>query len=90
MSSATVLTLGVGGWLVWQRELTLGQLTAFTMYLGQLIWPMFAAGWVLSLIERGKAAWQRLAPVLSTPLSVADHGTVEGAPHGVLSFERVS
>jgi ATP-binding cassette subfamily B protein/ATP-binding cassette subfamily C protein/ATP-binding cassette subfamily B multidrug efflux pump len=90
LSTATVLTLGVGGWLVWQRELTVGQLTAFTMYLGQLIWPMFAAGWVLSLIERGKAAWQRLAPVLSAPLSVADEGTVEGAPHGMLRFERVS
>ncbi len=90
LSTATVLTLGVGGWLVWQRELTVGQLTAFTMYLGQLIWPMFAAGWVLSLIERGKAAWQRLVPVLSAPLSVADHGTVDGVPHGVLRFERVS
>jgi ATP-binding cassette subfamily B protein/ATP-binding cassette subfamily C protein/ATP-binding cassette subfamily B multidrug efflux pump len=90
LSTATVLTLGVGGWLVWQRELTVGQLTAFTMYLGQLIWPMFAAGWVLSLIERGKAAWQRLAPVLSAPLSVADEGTVDGPPQGVLRFERVS
>jgi ATP-binding cassette subfamily B protein/ATP-binding cassette subfamily C protein/ATP-binding cassette subfamily B multidrug efflux pump len=90
LSTATVLTLGVGGWLVWQRELTVGQLTAFTMYLGQLIWPMFAAGWVLSLIERGKAAWQRLAPVLNAPLSVADEGAVDGPPQGVLRFERVS
>ena len=45
------------------------------MYLGQLIWPMFAAGWVLSLIERGKAAWERLDPVLRAPLSIDDHGT---------------
>jgi ATP-binding cassette subfamily B protein/ATP-binding cassette subfamily C protein/ATP-binding cassette subfamily B multidrug efflux pump len=66
-----------------------GQLTAFTMYLGQLIWPMFAAGWVLSLIERGKAAWERLEPVLGAPLSVDDHGTVTGAPAGTLRFEHV-
>jgi ATP-binding cassette subfamily B multidrug efflux pump len=45
------------------------------MYLGQLIWPMFAAGWVLSLLERGKAAWERLQPVLDAPLAVDDHGT---------------
>ena len=57
-------------------ELTIGTLTAFTMYLGQLIWPMFAAGWVLSLIERGKAAWARLDPMLREPLSVDDHGTL--------------
>ncbi len=45
--SATALTLGLGGYLVWHGELTIGALTAFSMYLGQLIWPMFAAGWVL-------------------------------------------
>ena len=57
LSAATALTLGVGGWLVWRDELTVGQLTSFSLYLGQLIWPMFAAGWVLSLLQRGKAAW---------------------------------
>ena len=41
------ITLGFGGWLVWHDELTVGQLTSFSLYLGQLIWPMFAAGWVL-------------------------------------------
>jgi len=90
LTAATVLTLSVGGWLVWHRELTVGQLTAFTMYLGQLIWPMFAAGWVLSLIERGKAAWARLDPVLTAPLSVDDHGTIAVAPDGAIRFERVS
>ena len=59
--------------------MTVGQLTAFTMYLGQLIWPMFAAGWVLSLIERGKAAWARLDPLLREPLSVDDHGDARAA-----------
>jgi ATP-binding cassette subfamily B multidrug efflux pump len=81
LGTATVLTLGVGGWLVWQDELTVGQLTSFSLYLGQLMWPMFAAGWVLSLLERGKAAWARLQPVLDTPLSVDDHGRqVQVAP----------
>jgi len=90
LSAATALTLGLGGWLVWQREVTVGQLTAFTMYLGQLIWPMFAAGWVLSLIERGKAAWTRLAAVLEVPLSVADAGDLAQPPQGMLRFEAVS
>jgi ATP-binding cassette subfamily B protein/ATP-binding cassette subfamily C protein/ATP-binding cassette subfamily B multidrug efflux pump len=90
LTVATVTTLGVGGWLLWHGELTIGQLTSFTMYLGQLIWPMFAAGWVLSLLERGKAAWARLDPVLREPLSIEDSGTESALAAGDLEFDRVS
>ncbi|MGM9514606.1 ABC transporter transmembrane domain-containing protein [Roseateles sp. DB2] len=74
LTSASAIALGLGGWLVAREELSIGQLTSFTMYLGQLIWPMFAAGWVLSLLERGRAAWNRLRPVLDEPLSLQDGG----------------
>jgi len=89
LSAAMVLTLGVGGWLVWHSELTVGQLTSFSLYLGQLIWPMFAAGWVLSLLERGKAAWARLQPVLDAPLTVGDHGTVAQLVPGAMSGDAI-
>ncbi len=90
LTVATVLTLGVGGWLVWRGELTVGGLTAFTMYLAQLIWPMFAAGWVLSLLERGRAAWTRLDPLLAESLSVDDRGTVTELDNGAIRFEEVT
>jgi len=90
LAAATMFTFALGGWLVWQGQLTIGTLTAFTMYLVQLIWPMFAAGWVLSLVQRGKAAWARLDPVLRAPLTVADEGTVTAPPSGVLRAEDVS
>jgi ATP-binding cassette, subfamily B, multidrug efflux pump len=89
LAIATALTLGVGGWLVWHGELTVGQLTTFSLYLGQLMWPMFAAGWVLSLLERGKAAWGRLQPVLDAPLTVDDHGTVPHVVPGPLVADHV-
>jgi len=90
LGTATVLTLGVGSWLVWHDELTVGQLTSFSMYLGQLLWPMYAAGWVLSLLERGKAAWARLQPVLDLPLSVTDQGAVSTVAPGALQVADVS
>lgn len=89
LGAATVLTLGAGGWLVWRDELSLGQLTSFSLYLGQLIWPMFAAGWVLSLLERGKAAWSRLQPVLDAPLTVDDHGTIARVEPGTIEWRDV-
>ncbi|MDN3577676.1 ABC transporter transmembrane domain-containing protein [Chitinimonas viridis] len=87
--AAIGLTLGVGGYLVWQGELTVGLLTAFSMYLGQLIWPMFAAGWVMSLIERGRAAWSRLQPILDAPLTITDTGKVAKVEPGPLRLDGV-
>jgi ATP-binding cassette, subfamily B, multidrug efflux pump len=89
LTAAIVLALGFGGWLVWRGEMTVGQLTSFGMYLGQLIWPMFAAGWVLSLIERGRAAWGRLEPVLAEPLSVDDQGRVSKVLPGPIELQGV-
>lgn len=90
LTAATGLTLGLGGYLVWQNELTVGALTSFTMYLGQLIWPMFAAGWVLTLIERGRAGLARLQPLLDAPLSVEDTGTVDQVGQGALVLDGVT
>jgi len=89
LGAGSVLSLAYGGHLVWHEQITVGQLTSFGLYLGQLIWPMFAAGWVLSLIERGRAAWGRLAPVLDTPLSVDDQGQRAPVLPGLLQMSGV-
>ncbi|MFT7775266.1 ABC transporter ATP-binding protein [Roseateles sp.] len=90
LSAATAIALAVGGWLVARGEISIGQLTAFTMYLGQLIWPMFAAGWVLALLERGRAAWGRLAPVLGAPLTLADAGRAMLPPQASLQAQALT
>src|SRR5690606_6421006 len=84
LAAAGTLSLAMGGWLVWHDEISVGDLTAFSMYLGQLIWPMFAAGWVLSLYERGRAAWDRLGPLLAEEPQVVDAGPRRDRPAGAL------
>ena len=74
VGASFLLSMSMGAWLVQQGELTLGQLTSFTMYLGFLIWPMFAYGWLLNIVERGKAAYTRIDQLLQTPSPVADTG----------------
>jgi ATP-binding cassette subfamily B multidrug efflux pump len=90
LTAAMVLSLALGGWLVWHDELTIGQLTSFGLYLAQLIWPMFAAGWVLSLWERGRAAWDRLSAVLDEPLAIEDDGTIGPVRTGAISIAGVT
>jgi ATP-binding cassette subfamily B protein/ATP-binding cassette subfamily C protein/ATP-binding cassette subfamily B multidrug efflux pump len=89
LTASTVITLGFGGYLVWHGSLTIGQMTSFSMYLGQLIWPMFAAGWVLSLIERGRAAWGRLDPLLAASPTIPDDGTIDTIHIDALRFEHI-
>lgn len=74
-----MLSIGMGAWLVSRDSITLGQLTSFTMYLGFLIWPMFAYGWLLNLVERGSAAYDRISALLETVSPVVDDGTHDEA-----------
>jgi len=61
----TLVVLWGGGAAVVRGELTLGELTAFQLYLLQLAWPTLALGFILSVFQRGKASWARLTEVLS-------------------------
>jgi len=70
-----MVSIAMGAWLIEQDRITLGQLTSFTMYLGYLIWPMFAYGWLLNLVERGSAAYARIIDLLDARSPVQDYGT---------------
>lgn len=59
-SMGTVLSLWYGGQLVLTGTISLGQFIAFIQYLGMLVWPMIAMGWVVNVIQRGRASYKRL------------------------------
>ncbi|EJG1709960.1 ATP-binding cassette domain-containing protein [Vibrio parahaemolyticus] len=58
-----LLSVAAGAYLVDKSEITLGDLTAFTMYLGLMIWPMLAFAFLFNILERGSAAWNRLQEI---------------------------
>jgi ATP-binding cassette subfamily B multidrug efflux pump len=60
----SVVVLAVGGALTVRGTITVGQLVAFSMYLGLLTWPLIALGWVVNLFQRGAASWGRLLHIL--------------------------
>lgn len=80
VGASFMLSIGMGAWLITQGDITLGELTSFTMYLGFLIWPMFAYGWLLNLVERGNAAYNRISALLDARSPVEDSGTGQHAP----------
>jgi ATP-binding cassette subfamily B multidrug efflux pump len=73
---AVVVVIWFGGRLVIQRVISLGDFVAFTVYLGRLTWPMIALGWVVNLVERGRASMERLNYILDTVPDVKDQSDV--------------
>ncbi|MCM3573395.1 ABC transporter transmembrane domain-containing protein [Mesobacillus subterraneus] len=67
-----LIGLGYGAYLVFQQKLTLGELVSFNVYLGMLIWPMFAIGELINVMQRGNASLDRLNETLSYKEDVAD------------------
>jgi len=58
--SCLAVLLGAGGMRVIEGRTTVGTFVALTSYLGMLTWPMIAAGWMLTLIQRASASMDRL------------------------------
>jgi ATP-binding cassette subfamily B multidrug efflux pump len=52
----------------------IGDVTALIMYLGILIWPMIAFGWVINIIQQAEASMARLNKLWSEELEIADVG----------------
>ncbi len=71
-SMSAVILLWWGGKAHINGEISLGEFTAFSAVLVQLVWPTLALGWMLSLIQRGKAAWSRLTEIFDASSSLLE------------------
>jgi ATP-binding cassette, subfamily B, multidrug efflux pump len=66
-----VIVIWYGGVRVARGDLLVADIVAFIAYLNVLAWPTAAFGWMLSLVERGRAAMKRLEEVLNTQPAIA-------------------
>jgi len=80
-----LIGLGYGTYLVFTSAISLGELVAFNLYLGLLIWPMFAFGWLVNVLQRGGASHKRLSELLVEQPDVheVDHPIAAETPHTV-------
>lgn len=69
---STIIVIWAGGTMVIDTEMTLGELTAFVVFLGFLIWPMIAFGWVTNIIQQGEASMKRLNKIFAEPYEIDD------------------
>ncbi len=60
------LALSVGGPMVIKGYVSLGEYIAFNNYIGMLIWPLTAFGWVINQVQQGRASISRLNDILKS------------------------
>lgn len=82
------LTLFGGAYLIRQSEITIGDLVSFITYLGMLVWPMLAFGFLYNILERGSASYDRVAILMANEAEVTDReGAVDVTPTGDITVD---
>jgi ATP-binding cassette subfamily B protein len=72
-----VLALFFGGRQVILEQITLGKFVTFTSYLGMLVWPMMAIGWLINIIQRGRASYGRLMDIMNRKSNIVTENPVD-------------
>ncbi|WP_110113840.1 ABC transporter transmembrane domain-containing protein [Bacillus sp. CGMCC 1.16541] len=81
-----LIGLGYGAYLVFHQTITLGELVSFNVYLGMMIWPMFAIGELINVMQRGNASLDRVNETLAYKPDVAN----ASQPKNVSSPDSIS
>ncbi|MCX7610710.1 MAG: ABC transporter ATP-binding protein/permease [Ignavibacterium sp.] len=67
-----IIVIWLGGMRVINNQISLGEITAFVVYLGILIWPVIAFGWVTNIIQQAEASMKRLNKIFREPYEIVD------------------
>ena len=78
-----LVVLWVGGRQVLAGRISVGSFVMFNTYMGMLVWPMIALGWVVNLMQRGSASLKRINDILREEPSIA-------APPDAISLDAVN
>jgi ATP-binding cassette, subfamily B, multidrug efflux pump len=88
-----LLVLWMGGTRLAEHKISIGSFVMFNTYMGILVWPMIAMGWVANLMERGKASLERVRAVLREEPRIAAPARPRPLPNpvaGEIEFRDVS
>jgi ATP-binding cassette, subfamily B, multidrug efflux pump len=88
-----IIAMYIGGLQVIRGTVSIGTLTAFFTYLGMLIWPMIAFGWVTNILQQGAASMARLGIILDAVPEIRDNEQTDRTIvelSGAIEFDHVT
>ncbi|MDD2617045.1 MAG: ABC transporter ATP-binding protein [Candidatus Cloacimonetes bacterium] len=72
IACSMIITLFFGGRAAIRGDITIGGFIAFFQYLGMLVWPMIAIGWIVDMYQRGTASLKRLNEIFGVVPEIDD------------------
>ncbi|HPH93654.1 MAG TPA: ABC transporter ATP-binding protein, partial [Candidatus Cloacimonas sp.] len=72
ISISMIITIYFGGRAAIQGDISIGGFIAFFQYLGMLVWPMIAIGWIVDMYQRGTASLKRLNDIFEVKPEIDD------------------
>lgn len=72
IACSMIITLYFGGRAAIRGDITIGGFIAFFQYLGMLVWPMIAIGWIVDMYQRGTASLKRLNEIFAVDPEIND------------------
>ena len=76
-SLSIIIVIYFGGKRVMDGTMTIGNISSFIIYLGQLTWPMIAFGWIINLVQRAAPSMQRLMNIMESKPDISDSGITD-------------
>lgn len=75
LSVSNLISFGYGAYLVSKGQLSVGDIVAFQMYLGMIVWPIMSIGELTNVLRQGSASMERVETVLSANDSMEADGS---------------
>ena len=88
---ASMLVVWIGGVMVMNATVTIGELVAFISYQGYLLFPVFMLGMIGSMMSRAEASAERIYEIVDATAEVSDKADAIPLPpvKGEITFDNV-
>ena len=90
---STIIVVGVGGRLVAEGVITIGNIAEYILYVAMMTWPVASMGFVVTMVQRASASSIRLHKILDTEPTIQDDDRTDPSIEqieGRIAFRQVS
>lgn len=84
---SVIIVIWLGGSMVIENKMTLGEIVAFIAYLSILIWPVIAFGWIINIVQQASASMKRLLKIFNEKSDVENTNNKENPLTNISSIK---